>query len=417
MQNEIFIFVFGLLALIVILDIVSYRAIHRILKNVSPAKTHMVNIVFWGISVVNFLFLVWIVYNRKNYDYTRFYFLTMKFFGLWVLFYLPKLFLLVFILLQDVVNAGGWMISIIFRKRLSENVALRVSRRNFITKAGLILSAIPFLSVLHGIFIGRNQIRVKRVKMEFPDLPDAFKGIRMVQISDLHLGSFGGDTGFVEEVVGVINDLEPDYIFFTGDMVNSLAGEMKDFVPVLSNLRAREGKFSILGNHDYGDDFPWESEEDSKENLGRLEALEEEAGFTLLRNESVVLERRGQNVDLIGVENWGEPPFPQYGDLEASMSGLPADRFKILLSHDPSHWDAEVLGKTRIDLTFSGHTHGFQFAVGIGNARWSPVQLKYPRWSGLYREGSQALYVNTGLGFIGFPGRVGTPPEITLIEL
>jgi predicted MPP superfamily phosphohydrolase len=185
----------------------------------------------------------------------------------------------------------------------------------------------------------------------------------------------------------------------------------------LKKLKPRKGKFSILGNHDYGDYYDWDSEENKAKNFQQLVDYQKEAGLHLLRNESVRLEKDGEFISLIGLENWGKPPFPQHGDLEKASRDVESESFKILMSHDPSHWDAEVRPDSDIDLTLSGHTHGMQFAIRIPGWKWSPVQMKYPRWSGLYKEGRQALYVNIGLGFIAFPGRVGTPPEITLFEL
>jgi predicted MPP superfamily phosphohydrolase len=207
------------------------------------------------------------------------------------------------------------------------------------------------------------------------------------------------------------------FILFTGDMVNNIASEVKGFIPMLQKLEARQGKFSILGNHDYGEYYQWTSKEQLRQNMEDLYAHHKEIGFRLLRNESVKLQKDGEEIALIGVENWGLPPFPQYGDLTKSFEPVKDSPFKILMSHDPSHWDAEVIKNTNIDLTLSGHTHGMQFAIRIPGWRWSPVKMKYPRWGGLYTEGKQHLYVNIGIGYIAFPGRVGTPPEITVIEL
>ena len=212
------------------------------------------------------------------------------------------------------------------------------------------------------------------------------------------------------------NELNPDVIFFTGDLVNNYADETDGWLPLLSSLSAQMGTYSILGNHDYGLYREWPSEEAYAQNMTKLKQVQAEVGFRLLMNEQVPLERGGDRISLIGVENWGRPPFPQYGDLKMAMKGADA-QFKVLLSHDPDHWNEHVLGKEDIDLTLSGHTHGMQFGVNLGNRKWSPVSQRYPRWGGLYQEGNQYLYVNTGFGFIGFPGRVGMPPEITLLEL
>ena len=264
---------------------------------------------------------------------------------------------------------------------------------------------------------GKYNYKIQKVNLGFQNLPKSFHGLKIVQISDLHLGSFAGNPAKLEPAIEMINNLNPDYIFFTGDLVNNIASEAEEFIPLLKKLYAKYGKYSILGNHDYGEYYNWPSKEALNENMEQLFRYHESVGFILLRNESVLLERNGESIALIGVENWGLPPFKKYGNLQKSYLPVKDESFKILLSHDPSHWDAEVRPTTNIDLTLSGHTHGMQFAFRIPGWRWSPVKFKYPRWAGLYREDKHVLYVNIGLGFIGFPGRVGTPPEITLFSL
>jgi predicted MPP superfamily phosphohydrolase len=235
--------------------------------------------------------------------------------------------------------------------------------------------------------------------------------------SDFHIGSFVGHPEEVEEAVAVINEQHADLLVFTGDFVNNVSSEMDPFLPALRKLKATVGKYSILGNHDYGDYVPWKSPEAKQKNLQRLVSVQEDLGFKVLLNDAQTLDLAGENLDLVGVENWGLRPFPQYGDLKKALSHAQHDSFKILMSHDPTHWDEQVLGYTDIDLTLCGHTHGAQFGIEIPGWRWSPVSMRYKRWGGLYEEGNQKLYVNTGLGFIGFPGRVGMPPEITVFQL
>jgi predicted MPP superfamily phosphohydrolase len=241
--------------------------------------------------------------------------------------------------------------------------------------------------------------------------------LRIVQISDFHIGSFLNSIDEVEVAVELINEQNADLLLFTGDFVNNLSSEMDKFIPILNKLKAKNGKYSILGNHDYGDYVPWNSMEEKRKNFDRLINLQEDLGFKVLINGSQKVALNGEEIELIGVENWGLPPFPQYGDLNKALLNTTQDSFKILMSHDPTHWDEEVLEKTNIDLTLSGHTHGAQFGIEIPGWRWSPVNMRYKRWGGLYTEGMQRLYVNTGIGFIGFPGRVGMPPEIAVIEL
>ena len=238
-----------------------------------------------------------------------------------------------------------------------------------------------------------------------------------MHISDWHIGSYYGKPERIQEAVNRINSLNPDLLVFTGDLVNNVSSEVDEFLPILKNLKAKYGVYSILGNHDYGDYVRWENEEERETNLERLKNIEKEAGFRLLTNESEEIIIDDEKIALIGIENWGLPPFPQHGDLLKAMQHTDSIPFKILLSHDPSHWDAEVKNKTDIDLTLSGHTHGMQFGFILKNLKWSPVKLKYPRWAGLYNHSKQKLYVNVGIGFIGFPGRVGIRPEIAVINL
>ena len=245
----------------------------------------------------------------------------------------------------------------------------------------------------------------------------AFDGFKVVQISDMHIGSFHGHENQVKKAIELVNEQKPDLILFTGDLVNNFTEELNGWIPILSNLKAKYGMYSILGNHDYGDYYEWENEAEKAKNLNDLKQAHKNIGFRLLLNENEKISINNSEIAIVGVENWGLPPFPQYGNLNAAMNGSAEMPFKILMSHDPSHWDAEVIEKTDIDLTLSGHTHGMQFGIEIGNIKWSPVKYKYPRWAGLYKDKDQYLYVNRGFGYIGFPGRVGMPPEITLIEL
>lgn len=291
------------------------------------------------------------------------------------------------------------------------------SRNVHVAQLGLTLSAIPFLSFMHGITVGKYKFKVKRVKLHFSDLPGSFNGYKIVQFSDMHSGSFDS-LERVQRGFEKINAENPDLILFTGDMVNNLAEEVKPFVPMLKDLRAKDGKFSILGNHDYGDYVRWSNRVSKVENLYRLIHFQEQADFRLLMNENITISKNGEHIKLVGVENWGKPPFPQHGDLQKGMEGIEAHDFTILMSHDPSHWESEILpNRKKIHITLSGHTHGMQFGFDIPGLKWSPVKYKYPKWSGLYTELEQHLYVNNGFGFLGFPGRVGIYPEITVFEL
>jgi predicted MPP superfamily phosphohydrolase len=292
-----------------------------------------------------------------------------------------------------------------------------MTRSDFLAKTGLWVSGILFGTMWYGM-MNRYRYSVKRLALQFPQLPNAFKGMRVVQISDIHSGSFS-DPKAVERGIQTILDLKPDLIVFTGDIVNNVSDELVDYAPLFAKLTAPLGVFSILGNHDYGDYFQWDSQEAKVANLNRLKSLHADMGWRLLLNEHVRIEKDGEHFALIGVENTSfKNRFKSYGDLNKAYAGSEASPFKMLLSHDPTHWDGEVNKRYRdIDLTLSGHTHGFQFGVEIPGFKWSPAQYMYKQWAGLYQEGQQYLYVNRGFGFLGYPGRVGILPEITLFEL
>jgi predicted MPP superfamily phosphohydrolase len=282
---------------------------------------------------------------------------------------------------------------------------------------GIVAGGGLFGSLLYG-FSNKYRYEVRRKKLSFTNLPASFKGLKIIHISDIHSGSFT-DKQAVSHGVDMILKEKPDLILFTGDLVNNLADEMEDYMDVFGRLNAPMGVFSTLGNHDYGDYVHWDSEEAKKANLERLKGVHKQLGWRLLMNEHVVLEKDNAQIALLGIENWSaKARFPKYGDLKKAYAGSEKYPFKILMSHDPSHWDAQVRPEFEdIDLMLSGHTHGMQFGVEIPGLKWSPVQYLYKEWAGLYEQGRQKLYVNRGYGFIGYPGRVGILPEITVLEL
>lgn len=292
------------------------------------------------------------------------------------------------------------------------------SRRKFISQVALGLAAIPFASILYGVVKGRYNFKVLKYTLHFEDLPEAFDGYRITQISDVHSGSFDNKEK-VEYAIDLINEQASDAILFTGDMVNNEAKEMEPYMDIFSKLKAKDGKFSVLGNHDYGDYVSWESDADKEANLDRLKEIQKEIGFDLILNDSRFLEKDGERIALVGVENWGAGGFKKAGDLNKAVTNIASDDFKILLSHDPSHWEQEVIShKDHFHLTLSGHTHGMQFGIEIpGWIKWSPVKWRYKHWAGIYKEEGQYINVNRGFGYLAFPGRVGIWPEITVIEL
>lgn len=419
-ERFIMLFIF-ITAFIILVDVYSFKGIKLLTENID-SKT-LKTIIYTFYWLIPLLIITTLLFFRSLQPFDRDPKIFRNFFllaGIFILFYLPKLIFIVFHLTEDVIHIAKVLISKITSPTdvtNPGNIEEGVSRAKFISQLGLLLAAIPFTSILYGMAKGRFNFRISHETISFTNLPDTFNKLKIVQISDIHIGSFLGHEPQVKKAVELINEQEPDLILFTGDLVNNFAEEMNGWIPILSKLKAKYGKISILGNHDYGDYFEWKSKAEKDQNLINLKEVHKKIGFNLLLNQSTILEKDNSKIAIIGVENWGLPPFPQYGNLQTASIDIADIPFKILLSHDPSHWDAEVLQKTDIDLTLSGHTHGMQFGIEIGNIKWSPVKYKYPRWAGLYNENNQYLYVNRGFGYIGFPGRVGMPPEITVIEL
>ncbi|UKM65319.1 metallophosphoesterase [Flavobacteriaceae bacterium GSB9] len=292
------------------------------------------------------------------------------------------------------------------------------SRRKFISQIALGVAAIPFASLLYGMYKGKYRFRVLKYTLHFKDLPEAFDGYKITQISDIHSGSFDNREK-IQYGVNLINEQKADAIFFTGDMVNNKSAEMLPWKDLFGTLKAKDGVFSILGNHDYGDYVNWPSKEAKAQNLNDLKLLQKDMGFDLLLNESRYIEKNGQKIAVVGVENWGRGGFKKVGDLKKATERIDANDFKILLSHDPSHWEDQVINDDmHYHLTLSGHTHGMQFGIEIpGWVKWSPAKWRYKYWAGIYKEMDQYINVNRGFGYLGYPGRVGIWPEITVIEL
>lgn len=334
---------------------------------------------------------------------------------------LPKLIVIPFLFLEDIGRAVhlaiSWIVNI-FQSSSTEPESVHLaSRKKFISQLALGIAAVPFIGLLYGMAKGKYDYRVHRIKLKFPDLPDAFNGFTITQISDIHCGSFDSKPD-VERGISLANQQKSDLLLFTGDLVNNNAGEMDEWMGDFSRLSAPFGKFSILGNHDYGDYTRWESETAKENNLQRLKEIHHEIGFRLMLNENLKIEKAGEHITLIGVENWGKGRFQKYGDLDKAIAGVEDDDFKILMSHDPSHWEAKTVPHPRhVHLTLAGHTHGMQFGIEIPGFKWSPIEYIYPQWAGIYNEGNKFLYVNRGFGFLAYPGRVGILPEITVITL
>ncbi len=414
---------FVLTLFVLLIDLYTFKGLKACLKRpVNAGIKLFFRLIYWLVPfllIASVIFVIYIKPVETNPRIFNGYFYIVAF---TLLFYIPKLVFISFHLIEDLIFVTEKTLNIIFDylRRFDKTrfyPSLLTNRRVFISRTGIIIAIFPFFVIIYGMIIGRFDFQVTEEIVEFRNLPSSFDGLRIVHISDLHIGSFYGYKDKVKRAVDLINMQNPDIIFFTGDLVNNFTSELDGFIDILAEMKATYGKFSVLGNHDYGDYYQWDSEMAKQANMQDMLDAQDKIGFRLLLNEWEGLSINEEKIAIIGVENWGEPPFPRYGDLETASRGTEDYSFRILLSHDPSHWDAEVIEKTNIDLTLSGHTHGMQFGIESGNFRWSPSQFKYPRWGGLYKENFQYLYVTRGLGFIAFPGRIGMPPEITIIEL
>lgn len=398
-------------AVLLAIDLYVFKGVRVLTSGLEkPGLRTGIHIGYWAITAILLGWMAIGVFGgvaRGNFKF--FFFLV----GAVMLTLMPKLLFVVFHLLEDIISLGRQP----FVSKPSGAAGEQIDRLTFLSQTGAVLAAIPFVGIGYGMLKGRFNFRVEREILTFKNLPKAFDGLRIVQLSDLHVGSFFNNHEAVQKGIEMVNELEPDIILFTGDMVNDRAMELDGWIPVLSQLKAKMGKYSVLGNHDYGDYYTWASEQEKADNMRQLQSYQQQMGFDLLLDEHRVIEKDGERFSLLGIQNWGAGGFAKYGNLAATMQGSDDAGFQLLMSHDPSHWDAQVLGKTNIDLALAGHTHGSQFGVKIANWEWSPVQYRYKRWGGLYTEGKQHLYVNRGFGYIGFPGRVGMPPEITVLEL
>lgn len=324
-----------------------------------------------------------------------------------------------FLLIDDLIRFFKWSTSLIMNKfETVPNKGEPISRIKFLSQLALVFTIIPAVSFIYGIVRGAYKFRVHKAKVSSVNLPKAFDGFKIVQISDLHLGSFL-DNAPIKHAFDILKQQKPDLILFTGDLVNNIADEAYPFINELKNLKAPYGVYSVTGNHDYGDYVSWNNKTDKQNNFEAFKKVHSDSGWRLLINEHVVIEKNSEKIALIGVENWGGSlRFPRYGKLNEAYKGTEVYPFKILMSHDPSHWDKQVrVEYPDIDLTLSGHTHGMQFGIEIPGIKWSPSKYFYKQWAGLYKQDNQYLYVNRGLGFLGYPGRLGIWPEITVIEL
>ena len=415
MRSPLGAFIF--IVLILLLDLYVFQALKTVSMSSSSRTKTIIYTSYWILTtlvIISFLFLV----LNKNDFFPKL--LRSYIFAIIIGIFLAKLTTVFFLLIDDLRRAVQWIgLKVIYSSKKMDTVeAEGITRSVFLSWVSLLAGGTLFGSLIYG-FGNKYNYKVKKLKLSYANLPAGFKGLKILQISDIHSGSFT-DANAVQHGVDKILKENADVILFTGDLVNDKAKEMEEYLHIFSQLKAPMGVYSVLGNHDYGDYIQWPQDGISREeNLENLKKMHEIMGWRLLMNEHVALKRGGDEIALLGIENWSaKARFPKHGRMDLAYPGAEKYLFKILMSHDPSHWDAQVKEKyPDVDLMLSGHTHGMQFGVNIPGFQWSPVQYMYKQWAGLYEDGKQKLYVNPGFGFIGYPGRVGILPEITIIEL
>lgn len=403
-----------LLLVLALIDLYVYQAVVTVSKDFTSGWKLFARYGFWIFTAITFGAILWYAYGDP-YKYGS-QLRNMVLTGIFMV-YLSKIFGVLFVLVDDIQRGVRWIAAFFQRGAELSTTGAVIPRSEFLAKAAVITATIPFAAMTYGIISGAHDYRIRRRTIYLPNLPKSFDGIRIGQLSDIHSGSFFSKTA-VQGGIDMFLREKPDVIFFTGDLVNNQTSEVIDYVPVFSKLKAPLGVYSVTGNHDYGDYVSWSSPQAKQKNFKDLMEAHRQMGFDLLMNENRMLEQGGDRLAILGIENWGAGRFAKYGKLDLAHAKTDEAAVKLLLSHDPSHWDAQVRQDyTDIDVMFAGHTHGFQFGVEIGGFKWSPSQYVYKQWADLYQEGNQYLYVNRGFGYIGYPGRVGIPPELTIIEL
>lgn len=406
-----------LFLIILVLILIEYYAIVSLrvsIKDLKPSYKYLIQ----GAYVL--LSLLWLVVffsfpSLRNSDVAK----PLMNLGLvfFMAFFFLKLMAASFIMIDDIKRLFFYVTSLFYTNSDAPSMVINgMTRSAFLRKIGLILGGAMFGTFFYGM-TNRHKYNLKKIPLSFKNLPQSFDGLKVVQISDIHSGSFTNKAG-VQRGIDMINELKPDLVLFTGDLVNNKSKEMLGYISIFKQISAKLGVYSIFGNHDYGDYASWKTPEEKVANIEELKQVHKALGWNLLLDQNVTIEKNGESIGLIGVENISAKGFHSYGDLSVAFQGIESVPFKILMSHDPSHWDAEVTKQYQdIDLTLSGHTHGFQFGIEIPWLKWSPAKFMYKQWAGLYQKENQYIYVNRGFGFLGYPGRIGILPEITLLEL
>ncbi len=405
------------IGIMLLLDLYIFQVLKTLAQSAQPRYKAMLYIVYWGISLLAIICFLIFVFSSPEFlgKKIRSYFLVFVL-GL----FFAKLIGTVFFMLDDIRRGIQWLVGKLFFRNteIGDIADDGISRSVFLSWIGMAAGTTLFGTLLYGT-TNRYKYKVRNFDLAFPNLPESFKGLKIVQISDIHSGSFT-DEKAVAHGIDIIMQQQADIILFTGDLVNDKATEMQPYMEMFSKLKAPLGVFSVLGNHDYGDYVQWPIDGVSKnQNLDNLKKIHADMGWRLLLNEHVVLKKGTDEIALLGVENWSNKArFPKHGRMDLAYAGTEKYPFKILMSHDPSHWEGQILPQyNKVDLMLSGHTHGMQFGVEIPGFKWSPVQFVYKQWAGLYENSNQKLYVNRGFGFIGYPGRVGILAEISVINL
>ncbi|MCB0735069.1 MAG: metallophosphoesterase [Bacteroidetes bacterium] len=407
-------FPYILTTIFILLDVYIYSGIRFLLRDMEPRTATLLRMAYW-VFVIGILIAFW--YIMLNYTVRNPRFSDKVLLSAIFITFLVQLIGSLFLGVDDLLRGVQWVIGL-FQKPDTATTATGISRKSFLVKSGFLMAASFGVAMTYGVVRGSHRYQVRRQKLRLKNLPEAFVGMKILQISDIHSGSFWNKEAVAKGIERIKRE-KADVVFFTGDIVNNEASEMEDYIDLFSQITAPEGVFSILGNHDYGEYLPNHTPDKLPENIARIEDVHKQLGWDLLRNENRILDRKGQKLAIIGVENWSNRMhFSRYGDLDKAYIGTEETPTRLLLSHDPSHWRAEVIERFKgIQATFSGHTHGMQFGIETAGFKWSPVKLAYPEWAGLYSEDDQHLYVNRGFGYLGFPGRLGIWPEITVFEL
>jgi len=419
--------------ILILLDLYIFSGLLSWLKKPRRWTKKILLVSFWFFNIA--AYVIPLYYRNQSTPATGKFPLSLIF-GVFLLWFLAKLCFALVLIINDIYSGSKWAIKRLNHKEMGEvdeiihspekdepeaptSAKPTLSRSQFLLKTGALVAAAPTAAMSFGIISGAHDYRVRRETLKIAGLPKAFHGIKLAQISDIHSGSFWNKTA-VSGGIDMLNAEKPDLVCFTGDLVNSAASEMKDYVGIFDKVKADLGVYSIIGNHDYGTYVKWKDEKAKQQNFEDLKMVHKTLGWDLLLNENRMIKQGGESLALIGVENWSSNPnrFPTTGDLNLAKKGTEEAHVKLLMSHDPTHWRGEILKDHKdIALTMSGHTHGMQFGIETENFKWSPVQYLYKEWAGMYQEGDQKLYVNRGYGYLGYPGRFGILPEITILTL